>query len=85
MLRPGGYLHSFGGDLPEQENDTFTCKHCNRVVIVKLRCDPADMGGRCFNCDGLICPRCVGKGCTPFEKRLEQIERRDRLYNDMRG
>jgi hypothetical protein len=61
--------------------DSFTCNHCNRVVFVKPRCDPADLGGHCKVCDRLICPQCNAKGsCTPWEKRMELMEARDRLY-----
>jgi hypothetical protein len=68
-----------------QESDTFTCKHCCRVVFVKPRCDAASLGGRCYVCDGLICPACVGKGCDPMEKKLERWEAAGRLYRDMRA
>lgn len=56
------------------ECDTFTCGHCQRVVHVPPRCDPADMGGLCKVCMAPICPRCLDKGCTPFEKALELAE-----------
>jgi hypothetical protein len=56
------------------EAETFSCGHCQRIVTIKPRCDPADMGGRCYVCDSLICEGCVGKGCSPVEKRLEAAE-----------
>lgn len=58
------------------ERDTFTCKHCNRVTHVKPRMDAASLGGLCKICYGLICPFCVGKGCDPFEAKLERQEAR---------
>lgn len=61
----------------QNEIDTFSCFHCNSVVHVKPRMDPADLGGLCKICFKLICPRCVGLGCSPFEKRLEQAERKN--------
>ncbi len=61
--------------------DTFTCSHCNCLVFVKPRCDPADMGGLCWSCNKLICPTCANKQvCTPWEKTMELMEARDRLY-----
>ncbi len=58
-----------------KEADTFSCKHCGKVVHVKPRMDPADMGGMCGCCGGLICPLCIAEGvCDPLEKKLERWE-----------
>ncbi len=78
MRRPGGYAFTFGPEGTQAECDTFTCAHCNRITHVKPKCDPADLGGLCRLCDKPVCPNCVGKGCTPFEKTLEKWEARDR-------
>lgn len=60
-----------------RECDTFSCKHCNRVVFVNSREMAADIGGFCKCCTGLICGPCVDAGtCTPLEKRLQEMERR---------
>jgi uncharacterized protein YprB with RNaseH-like and TPR domain len=56
--------------------DTTSCNHCNRVTHIKAKMDPAEMGGLCKICMKMICRHCVGNGCTPFEKRLEQMEKR---------
>ena len=59
------------------EADTFTCKHCQRVVHVPPKCDPADLGGLCRICDGLVCRRCHAKGaCTPWEEQMRRMEAR---------
>ena len=64
----------------EPEIDTFTCGHCCRITHVKPRCDPADLGGLCKQCMELVCPRCYGKRvCTPFLKKVEEAEARQRL------
>jgi hypothetical protein len=77
MLRPGGYAFSFDVGGIRQESDTFTCAHCCRIVIVKPKCDPADLGGLCRLCDKMICPSCVDLGrCDPIEKKLEREEAR---------
>lgn len=61
--------------------DTFTCHHCSRVVFVRAGADPSELGGHCKTCDKLICPTCNAKGkCTPWEKQLEHMEARARLY-----
>jgi hypothetical protein len=79
MRRPGGYAVITDPDAPVREIDTFTCGHCNRVVHVPPRCDPATLGGQCKMCMTLICPACAGKpGCDPFEKKLERMEARGR-------
>lgn len=77
MRNAGGYAIICDPCAPIVELDTFTCKHCNRVVHVKVNEKPEDTGGFCTMCTGLICPTCVDKGdCTPFEERLERMERR---------
>lgn len=61
-----------------KERDTFTCGHCNGVVIVEPKADPADMGGLCKLCMKLVCPRCNAAGqCTPFLKKIEAAERKE--------
>ena len=76
MRNPQGYLV---GVSPEatSECDTFTCGHCQHIVLVKPMCDPAELGGKCKVCDSLICKHCVGKTCTPWEKQMEVREARD--------
>lgn len=65
------------------EVDTFTCFHCQHVVHVKPKMDPAEMGGLCKQCMKLVCPHCVGKGCTPFLKKLERMEARYHMRRSM--
>lgn len=75
MRNPGGYFFSFDADGTRQESDTFTCFHCNHVVIVKAMCDPTDLGGMCRLCRKMICPKCVDLGaCDPFERKLRREE-----------
>jgi hypothetical protein len=85
MLRPGGHLLIAGPD-GKREHDTFTCGHCQRVVIVRHRAAAADCGGMCKRCMKLTCPRCTAAGaCTPFEKKLERAEARARLLKAITG
>lgn len=74
MRNPKGYLVGTGPEGLVSEADTFTCSHCQKIVIVKPMCDPADMGGRCGICDTLICPKCVGQGCAPWEEKMKRME-----------
>lgn len=77
MLKAGGYLVGHGPDGCVQECDSFTCGHCNRIVLVRPKQNAADVGGFCRCCTKLICGPCVDDGrCTPLEKRLEAAERR---------
>jgi len=73
MRKPGGYTFLVDGDGKAHEGETFTCKHCQRITRVEARQRPEDLGGFCTLCAGLICSHCVGKGCDPFEAKLERL------------
>lgn len=75
MRNATGYAIWQGPD-GKREVDTFTCSHCQHIVHVAPRADPAEIGGFCTMCSRHICKMCVGKECVPFEKRLEQMEAR---------
>lgn len=81
-MREGGYFVCTDPDGGVEEASTFTCSHCNRVVIVKPKADPGTIGGLCYLCDKMVCPTCTGKSCVPFEKKLEAMEARGRLRRD---
>lgn len=66
-----------------KEMATFSCAHCNGIRHVKPYCDPADLGGLCKLCMGVICETCVGKGCDPLEKQIERQEARGRALRWM--
>jgi hypothetical protein len=75
--RSRGYAVTVDPDGKTIEEDTITCGHCNVVVFLKPREGPP---GGCGMCRALLCEKCTNEGgCTPFEKRLEQWEARDRL------
>jgi hypothetical protein len=77
-LRPGGYAVISDPVNGVREADTFTCCHCNTVVVVKSGARPEDLGGWCAMCAKPVCPKCAGGSCDPFEKKLERIEERAR-------
>ena len=76
MRRPQGYLLRVEAGCADVERDTFTCGHCQRIVIVRPKADPVSLGGLCKQCMAMICPRCLGRGCTPWEKQMERMEAR---------
>lgn len=83
MRRPGGYA-VWTEPSRTVERDTFTCVHCNTVVFVKPKQDPSEMGGFCRQCMSHICGPCADLGkCTPFEKKLEEMEARDRFLRSV--
>ena len=97
MRNPHGYT-TVSGDLArkdptlveqgfrhtEAEIDTFRCEHCHRHVHVPVKGDPYDIGGFCRQCMEPICPKCVEKGtCTPWERKMEEAEARQRLRDAM--
>jgi len=80
MRNPQGYGVVFGPSGVIDEHDTTTCGHCNGVnkIIHGMRAE--DMGGLCKLCMKLTCSKCVDGPCIPFEKKLEQMEARDRWH-----
>lgn len=64
----------------QNEFDTMSCGHCNCIIHVKARHRPEDIGGLCKQCMRPICGPCVDDGrCIPFEKKLLEMEERERI------
>jgi hypothetical protein len=76
-----GYGIIVGPDGIQEEHDTETCQHCNRVWVTRSTNDGrvTHSGGKCSVCMQPICPTCVGQECVPIEKRLDQIEMANKL------
>jgi len=84
-----------GGTLFER--DTITCKHCQRIVFTKPGSastvylfpqrqgpDKEEPGAFCRVCMSPICLACCAVGtCTPWERRMEKIEARDRMLRSV--
>ena len=84
MRNPGGYVLVVDPEAPDYEADTFTCSHCQRVVVVPVRASASDAGGWCSCCTKPICGPCADTGvCTPWEKMLEKMEARDRFLRSI--
>lgn len=80
-----GYATIIGPGHRPKEADSLTCVHCNSVWWAKAN-DPQfnpNLGGWCRMCSGPICPKCDGKGCLPFLKKLELYETRRDLFRQM--
>ena len=74
MRHPQGYICIADPEAGVDEIDTFTCRHCQRIVPVRARQNPAALGGFCRTCDALICGKCVGGSCVPFMRQVERME-----------
>jgi len=77
-MRDGGYLiitdpGSETAPAGTREFSTITCAHCNKITVIRAGSQTEDADW-CRLCMKPICLHCAGKGCTPFEKKLERIE-----------
>lgn len=71
-----------------KEIDTFTCAHCNAVVVCRSSSKdiPVDLGGFCRLCYEHVCGKCADRGrCDPFEKKLERAEQQGRFRRALEG
>lgn len=79
MRKPGGYAVWASPDGVTKEKDTITCAHCGKLVFVDPPPAPPP-GGFCRVEMKPVCGPCADLGrCTPFEKKLEEQERRGRM------
>lgn len=79
-----GFFEEHHADGSVRRGETYTCAHCNRPVEWKDNMGLLKPPPMCSREMKPICEPCaktldrIGK-CIVFEKRLEAIERRDRL------
>ena len=66
-----------GGVTPLFESATYTCTHCERVVVMELtRTRPRY---KCYGCKHLICDPCAaekyadGGACKTYQQKLDEI------------
>ncbi|TAL13944.1 hypothetical protein EPN95_04625 [Patescibacteria group bacterium] len=72
------------GPRRNMEADTATCVHCNRAWMTRSNVKgKGDPGGWCMVCMKMICPKCAGKPCMPFLKKLDLYEKRQDLFKKM--
>lgn len=80
-----GFFEELRGDGSVRRGETYTCAHCNGVVEYKDNMGKNDPLVFCQFEHKPICPKCVKRaaktasGCEVFEKKLEQIESRDKM------
>lgn len=82
MLRPQGYGIIIDPELPPVEHDTFTCSHCNKIVIVPPGWRPENMPSMCKGCSGYLCLACWnlrmrGADCVTWKQQIDRIEARN--------
>lgn len=74
MPKAGGYLVITEHDGAKREFETFTCCHCNTVVVLD-ETDPTLKGvGFCLRCDKRHCSRDQCRICVAFMKKVERAE-----------
>lgn len=73
-MKAGGWLVTTDKESGREiVNETFTCRHCQKIVVVPPKASPTDLGGLCRMCDKMICPACVSNGtCSPFEENMRR-------------
>lgn len=53
------------------ELDTFSCVHCQRVVLKNpLRLRPREV---CMKCMAVVCDTCAPLDCRPFQKLIDDL------------
>lgn len=87
-LAPKGHSVVIDGWGVETHQDTYSCKHCQRVVFVKPKTDPNEFW--CASCAAPICQACKAQewnkpagACSHFERRLAKAEARFAMLRDM--
>ncbi len=83
MYRKTGSVAEWTGPQGVVTCSSFTCCHCNTVVIIPVKARAEDCGGWCMRCMRCTCKACAGKGCRPFEQQLAEYEARMRLRAQM--
>ena len=78
MRNAGGYLIVVDPERPTHEQDTFTCIHCNKIVLVKGTVTDFAWCRKCMKpvCEKEICQ----DRCLPWERQLEISEARGKLH-----
>jgi len=83
MRKPGGYILIVDPGAPLHEQDTFTCIHCNKIVLVKPGMSVTDFAW-CRKCMKPVCEKQVCQDrCVPWERQLEISELRYKLHRAM--
>ena len=57
-----------------KERETFTCVRCSRIVHVKPKCDPTELGGVDYRSGRLICKACIDGERALWEERVARLD-----------
>lgn len=83
MRKPGGQILVVDPGAPVHEQDTFTCIHCNRIVLVKPGLTFTDFAW-CRKCMKPVCEKEIcNVRCLPWERQMEITEARGKLHRAM--
>ena len=81
-MRFGQHKRGYMSNGPGVESDVLGCSHCRlQMEVTPPKGAESVRLDRCGACDAAICQKCADElsrtlKCTPFEKRLEQVEAR---------
>ncbi len=78
-LRPGGVSETLLDGRIVAARYSSTCSHCQHPTEFDSLRKMQEHVDVCRGCMRLICLRCVGQPCVPFEKRAEMMEREYRI------
>jgi hypothetical protein len=78
-----GFFEEQRADGSIRRGETYTCCHCNNVHEYVDNVGKKVVVNGCGMCQKPVCPACHKVGtCTPFEKKLDRIEARDKLFRE---
>ena len=84
LRKPDGQIFITQPGMPTIERDTFQCRHCQKICIVRK--GSHTQRGYCFMCYGPTCGRKMcSEGCTPWEAKMEAREGRRQFHKAMGG
>lgn len=79
--RAGGVGQYFEDGILIREVYVSTCSHCQSQTEFPSRRAMMDHVEICRGCMRLICLKCCGKPCRPYEQEAERQEREARLQS----
>ena len=79
MRNAGGYIIVVDPERATHEQDTFTCIHCNSIVLVEPGLTATDFPW-CRKCMKPVCEKFTcNDRCLPWERQLAISENRGKL------
>lgn len=79
-MKKSGYLLVTSPD-GTREADTAQCVHCQKIWVIKK--GSGIERGWCMNCCGPTCGDKNCCNCVPFIKKIEDIERKNKLFQEL--